>query len=173
MPSYFVQPVQQAMRCRPVSLKKSLVMLLCLLLFNLSLGCLQSWASVLMLTDANCHAMQSTTISAADHSASATHAQSVHVSIHQADRSSGEMADVAQDLSLEHINSLPSADTQNMHDMQHHCLASCSLFLQAPQLQPLSELRFSLQPTAQSCAHLATPLQGCLSNPERPPQLIS
>ena len=173
MPSYFVQPVQQAMRCRPVSLKKSLVILLCLLLFNLSLGCLQSWASVLMLTDANCHVMQSTTISAADHSASPTHAQSVHVSTHQADRSSGEMADVAQDLSLKYINSLPSADTQNMHDMQHHCLASCSLFLQAPQLQPPSELRFSLQPAAQSCAHLATPLQGCLSNPERPPQLIS
>lgn len=148
MPSQFVAPVAQVMSCRRVSLKKSLVMLLCLLLFNLSLGCLQSWASALMLTDRDCHSMQLNSVTVAADAQS--HAQLHNQSAHQPD--------------------IPSPD---LHDMQHHCLASCSLFLQAPQLQPLSELRFSLQPTAQSCAHLATPLQGCLSNPERPPQLIS
>lgn len=158
MTSQFVQPVQ-ALYCRRVSLKKSLVMLLCLLLFNLSLGCLSSWASVLMLTDNNCHSMPSTSVQQHKHLVEP------------------ESAAVIQDLSfnytISHVTSLHSADNQHVHEMQHHCLASCSLFLQAPQLQPPSALRFSLQPAAQSCAHLATPLQGCLSNPERPPQLIS
>ncbi|RYZ95978.1 MAG: hypothetical protein EOO68_17645, partial [Moraxellaceae bacterium] len=85
MPSQFVAPVAQVMSCRRVSLKKSLVMLLCLLLFNLSLGCLQSWASALMLTDSDCHSMQPNSVTVAAQPHAQLHNQSHNQSAHQSD----------------------------------------------------------------------------------------